>query len=299
LFPEAKGCRRALPGQLSLEYYDRFRVCGRTCRENSCMHGSCSEAWSFEALAVQKADDIAQRHHDIEDGLAGGVLRRSRVVELLESHFGSLLTNSEADLFQKTKDAVRRDSFVPWVSRFLVGFLKARLVDAVSRKLEGLNVKTHEEFEEAYNHGLSAKKARDVFDYDEELSGAHGALEDDLKTDVLNSFAVQRMDGAASHVIRKLFKAYFTNPQQLPDRTIWHVVRDWKRELGEDVPLTYTHDLRRAVRTQLQDGDERFILTLARTICNHIACMTDDYALTDFRQMYGHAEPTDHMRPFA
>ncbi len=40
-----------------------------------------NEDWTYEAIIVNIADEIAQRHHDVEDGIRAGIIDRYELVE--------------------------------------------------------------------------------------------------------------------------------------------------------------------------------------------------------------------------
>ena len=65
-------------------------------------------------------------------------------------------------------------------------------------------------------------------DLNDDLNIAHKNFQDQLKDVVLNSYNVHRRDGKAKYIIRRLYKAYLANPQQLPDKTIQSLFREYK-----------------------------------------------------------------------
>jgi dGTPase len=296
LLPESKCCRRTKKnGSLAVDFYKDCQFHFRNCVSAACQHESCQKTWSFEGLAVEKADEIAQRHHDIEDAIHGHLCTSIQVVKMLDDSFASVLNKSEIKLLKETKRHADNEHFIPWVSRFLVRVLESHLVDNVAKELKLLGIRKREEFDSEYNKSITADRAKQMFGYSPEFKQADKKLADFLKDQVLRSFAVQRMDGAGSYVIRKLFKAYLTNPQQLHDRTVWHVMRAYRQHRNEPAAVEYSSDLRTELQGRVHSSDEIFQQILARTICNHIACMTDEFAMGEFRQLYGHVPPANRM----
>jgi len=63
---------------------------------------SINNYWSFEGLIVALADEIAQRHHDIEDSLQYGVVTRNTIIEKL-AEFQKLFGKADKKTFIKLK----------------------------------------------------------------------------------------------------------------------------------------------------------------------------------------------------
>ena len=86
-------------GQLSCSFYDKYI-------ENI----GWNKYWSFEGLIVAQADEIAQRHHDIEDSLNYNIIKIQMIVELI-TKYKDLFISPEDDenyisLLEKQYDEV-------------------------------------------------------------------------------------------------------------------------------------------------------------------------------------------------
>ncbi|RLC36548.1 hypothetical protein DRH29_04350, partial [candidate division Kazan bacterium] len=110
-----------------------------------------------------------------------------------------------------------------------------------------------------------------------------------LKNRILNSFEVQRMDGKGRFIIRRLFKAYLKNPRQLHDSTINYVFRiyDHYHEYWPTANPSETGKMRAQIDNLESRADERFQISLLRGICDHVAGMTDTFALSEYERLYG------------
>ena len=106
------------------------------------------------------------------------------------------------------------------------------------------------------------------------------------------------MDGRASYIIRQLVKAYLTNPQQLPDKTIISIVENFDNnnkkndntETTADEDEKYSSKASKArikLSTLLKESEAPVSSLLLRRICDYIAGMTDQYALSCFEKLYG------------
>ena len=101
------------------------------------------------------------------------------------------------------------------------------------------------------------------------------------------------MDGKSSYVIRQLIKAYLTNPQQLSDGTIILIIQDWDEcnsvteKTNQEEYMTETSKARERLKMLINQDDPNIGRILLRRICDHIAGMTDQYALSSFERLYG------------
>lgn len=102
------------------------------------------------------------------------------------------------------------------------------------------------------------------------------------------------MDGKGNFIIRELFKAYLTNPQQLPDKTIIRLFDNLKDRTSINYleQETAKDNLKKIgyLRDKLQElhssNDKNYKECLMRTICDYISGMTDTYALQLYSNLY-------------
>lgn len=120
------------------------------------------------------------------------------------------------------------------------------------------------------------------------------------------------MDGKSDFILRQLAKAYITNPQQLPDRTILILINNLKKMInqGPKKEIYLTNLLKMEVisdeekdgyleKESTDVGIERikfnnlhksnlpiYKISLLRTICDFISGMTDQFAISQFEDLY-------------
>ena len=98
------------------------------------------------------------------------------------------------------------------------------------------------------------------------------------------------MNAKGQYIIKKLFQAYFTHPQQLPDNIIIQYMTDVKQYESFQKAV---QDGIGAVRTKFEAlysnkniyGIHEQIM-LMRRICDYIAGMTDHYAIEEYKNLY-------------
>jgi dGTPase len=251
------------------------------------------DAWSFESLVVKQSDEIAQRHHDIEDALMVGLITKQELMEQIDNHFHMYFDDEDTSLFQQLNKSIADNRmFVPLASKFIVGLLNKKLIQDSASSLNGFikdyNITSRDDFQNKYEN-FNLDEIENIIGYDKDFKIAENEFQDFLSNRILNSFEVQRMDGKGRYIIRRLFKAYITNPRQLHDSTIFYVFKlfnkaekEWaeitKRDLGE---------MRNEVDSSKLKADPIFMIALLRGICDHIAGMTDSFAISEYQKLYG------------
>ncbi len=257
-------------------------------------------AWSLEGMLVEKADEISQRHHDIEDGIIAKVIDKKELLDLIESTFSSFFNRNEKHLLKKCKkisiDESNDDYLVQYISKLIVGSLNRNLIeyslDNISLFKKDLSIEKRNHFVQLYpslrlDQTLSNNiKLRNIVAFPPDVELADQSLQNFLKSRVLNSYQVQRMDGKARFIIRQLFKAYLTNPQQLPDSWVKIIFKE-----NHSSKLTqHIGDIRTWLSSNYFSEDIRFKKKLFRTICDYISTMTDDFALIEHQRLYSSQE---------
>lgn len=194
--------------------------------------------WTLEGLVVAIADEIAQRHHDIEDAYDFEILDKEELCDQLSKTFNKSL---EGERFKEQKKLLEkiRDEDDPYktmdnFSKFIVDFLTTDLINNSKENLikikDEFKIETNEEFykqkEGIFNYGNLLEDSKQgefifqIIQFSKEIKEGDKVLQNFLCNKILNSNKAQRMDGLGSYVIGKLFEAYTHNPQQLSDKTI-------------------------------------------------------------------------------
>lgn len=274
------------PNGLCFDYYNRhlakFNI------ENS---------WTVEALVVRIADEIAQRHHDIEDGLFAGVIDRDEIIETLLSCYQTCFSREECYLIADLQKETNKDIFISKLSELVLNFHIANLISNTKRNLLRLSmaysIKSKIDFENSKLAIYTSENLFELVNYEDNLSIKEQKFQSFLKNRILNSYLAQSMDGKASFVIKNLIVAYLNNPQQLPDGTIqkfYH--RLWPKYMSNELKIYNDKSLNGRLRQELEKGyfernDSKFKGVLCRTICDFIAGMTDNFAMDQYNLLYG------------
>ncbi|QGG48051.1 deoxyguanosinetriphosphate triphosphohydrolase family protein [Heliorestis convoluta] len=293
--------------------------------------------WSLEGLIVEIADEIAQRHHDIEDAISCHYLTPKKVIELLKNSLDELEKRDEKfknkeipdgfnnilDEILKANDSSEKeleeykdtDIFLRQISKYIVNWLVADCVQTTAEQLKEVikdsEIRDMNIIDDKYEYERRIKK--DIVKLSPKTAFADKLLQYRLKKVVLNSRNVQRMDNRGSFIIRKLVLAYITSPQQMPDKTIFSLFREYVKNFYNEHMSEIEKECNRYLFKDAADArnaldyclnDEKsteiifskehkvsldktkFKLSLLRVIADYIAGMTDSYAEKEYRKLY-------------
>lgn len=216
-------------------------------------------AWSFEAFIVKWADEIAQRHHDLEDAYLQKIMNPNDIVEKLRPILKIINNNDyienkfnrlevEAQRVRK-KSTYPIASFAHTLSSFLVDAYVTIICVEFDRILSGFcceyNINSAADFKKAYTTINEADIIKLMSLDNTQLKTADIELGKTLKNSILDSYEFQKMDGKGAFIVRKLLRAYISNPQQLPDDYINRFIKiELRRNLPNEVFSVFTDRLK-------------------------------------------------------
>lgn len=279
--------------------------------------------WTIEALVVGIADEIAQRHHDIEDAIEFNILSIDSLIDEIQYRFKNVFRREDKELLNKIRQVSdNKYEAIGLFSKLIVDFLTTDLIRNTEKELEKF-IKENQINEDNTFYNIKSKLYnKELFKklvcFSKEVEKVDEELQQFLSNRILNSFDAQRMDGSGQYVIRKLFEAYVYNPQQLPDKTIKKLYSTLYNNIIENEKLEsknkYIIDdkikqildyeeydknkndvgkIREKISKlhyQIDNNDKSkykiYNDTLLRVICDYIAGMTDKYALEQHRHLY-------------
>jgi dGTPase len=255
-------------------------------------------SWTFEGLVVRISDEIAQRHHDIEDGIFSGLINKDDIIELFEKNIGIFFDTKIKKTFNDLKQLKNQELLSSYVSRFIVNFLIITLIKDSRKNILELftkyDIKSPDEFLQHKKLIFNNENLYDIINYNIDFAQGESMVQEYLKNKILNSHVAQSMDGKAEFIIRKLFDAFVSNPQQLPDRTLMYFFNSFldKNQMKEALDTFNERNLIGGLRGDLKMNFERndnvkYKHALLRTICDYISGMTDSYAYKQYNILYG------------
>jgi dGTPase len=224
----------------------------------------------LEGQAVAVADEIAQQTHDLEDGLRAGSVAFETVESLAVSQ--RIIAELGASYRSESRRWLRQNILI----RGLIGLFIHDVVAASARRIETFVVR-----HSITDHAGFVARAREVSQTTIWFSRDVQDLFDELKAFIyqfiINHIDVNRQDWRARKVVTALYRAFWINPLTLPS----YVLLRARSELGfpylRDVPLAAVADeVSRRYHTSAG---------FARLITDHIAGMSDRFALEEFNSL--------------
>lgn len=261
-------------------------------------------AWSFEAFVVREADEIAQRHHDLEDAIRSGSVSRKEAANLIRLLL-PIMSESDRKSFVSIDNRGTNDDefFISNMSRIVVNSLVTLLVKSTQINMEVIinNYSIHKnnvsDFFLSHSHNdnyFSKTVSYSELNNSETENQNIERFKERLSEKILNSYDVQRSDSKGMYIVRKLFDAYFTNPQQLPNEAIERYLLDVEEyKSKQKLQVVRSQMGIGAIRHKFMKHHEKFRnditvqSKLMRVICDHIALMTDENAISEYKKLYG------------
>lgn len=221
----------------------------------------------LEGQTVAVADEIAQQTHDLEDGLRAGSVAFEKVEELEVCQ--RIIAGLGDHYRNESRTWLRQSTLIRELIGFFVSDVTVASAGRIRSFLDRHRIEDHEAFSE---------RAREVSQTTIWFSSDTKELFDELKAFIyqfiINHIDVNRQDWRARKVITALYRAFWSNPLTLPS----YVLRRAHTELGfpflRDVPL--------AVVAEEVAGRYHASAGFARLITDHIAGMSDRFALEEF-----------------
>ncbi len=224
----------------------------------------------LEGQAVAVADEIAQQTHDLEDGLRAGSVGLETVEELPAAQ--RVIAEIGSDRYFKNGSWIRQNTLVRGLIRLFVSDVVENSAARIERFLERHEITDHQNY---------TVHAREVSQTTVWISSEIEELFEELKSfiyaRIINQGPVSRQDWRARKVVTALFDAYWSEPAILPDYLLMRATEELELPYLRDLPL------KRVAATVA----ERYHSSpgFARLIVDHLAGMSDRFALEEFRAL--------------
>lgn len=225
----------------------------------------------FEGQIVEAADEIAQVSHDLEDGLQSKEvdiekIEKLTIGELVIKHLEGRYTDTNSNF-------LRQNMMIRGIIHLLVTNIVMSSGQRLSEWVARNEIKTSEDY---YNK--REKIEEQTIWFNDEGNKLYMELQNFVKKWIINSFSVNRADGRARYFLRKLFAAYYINPYQLESYVLIRMRDKAKVRYLRDIDVS-EQDLELKKHYY---NNPIFI----RLICDHIAGMSDAYALREFEKLF-------------
>lgn len=242
--------------------------------------------WSVEGLVVSIADEIAQRHHDIEDSLRYNIITPKDIFQKLKNG-KYLFDNDDKRRFNVLENCLTKseslDKFIAEYSRFIIKLYVRITIKHLKNTLRNIAGKyTISKMDDFYEKKVDIEESdySALGNFPSELKGFDEDFHNFLKNSILCSYYAQSMDGKGAYIIRRLFEAYYSNPHQLPD----YCLQFFNKQINGNNDKLTIGEIRNKLDNLRSDKND---LILIRIIADYIGSMTDTQAYKEFDKLYG------------
>jgi len=168
------------------------------------------ESPTLETQVVDIADEIAYDNHDLDDGLASGLIRESDLENL---SIWSSINKNISKKYEKISPEKRRYLII----RSLIDLQVTDLIREAEKNIVKFRLKSYRD----------AKKIdKKVVTFSQDMLKLRKPLRAFLMERLYNHYRVVRMSIKAKRFIQELFKVYVANPKQLPEKIQDRITRD-------------------------------------------------------------------------
>lgn len=205
---------------------------------------------TLEGQIVKISDEIAQREHDLDDGLRDESLslnlnqlsdKINEFIKEMDSKF-----NDETEgyfLFNSLKKQILSlkpiNTELKWnklisiiISYFIRDVTETSLINICSKtpyQILRYNTLSHD-YENLYDNAGSYDKKfiiLELISFSECGKFLNESIEEFIENKIVGSYNVNRFDGKSKYILRQLFKAYYENPKQMTKKQIENLKRNF------------------------------------------------------------------------
>lgn len=296
-----KKCDRIIDGGICGNYYSHDEKC-------NCSDGFKMDFYtniypdidtinnlSLEGIVVKRSDDIAQRHHDIEDGLFSELVDIDELIKYFPQN-NDIFDGAEKSLLETlVQNNIGKSKKIKMLSHIMHGVYTRDLILNSGKNLSDFKEQNAINDTNDFQTHKSKKKQKesiywDLINFSDGLIEFDKELKKFLKNAILHSMMAQGMDSKAEYIITELISAYLKFPQYLPKKTLEDILI---RINAHHYQILSQGEFKNNVRkyiahkhfTKLKNN--KYLNFFLRGICDFIAGMTDDFAYKQFNLIYG------------
>ena len=196
---------------------------------------------TMEGQAAAIADEIAQREHDLDDSLIDGDLFtaeklagqiRDIAEDIINDDSAKQLQGYELfkAFYDKLSELGKVKNYLQWHSMASI-IISYFIVDVSQNTLR--NVSSIENIDDVVLAGDDNRRyiTKHLVVFSPIGDKFFSTIDEFVETRIINSFIVNRYDEKGKFIVRKLFKAYYENPRQMPRRELITLVKNIKKTL--------------------------------------------------------------------
>jgi dGTPase len=246
---------------------------------------------TLEGQIVALADEIAQKCHDVEDAIVGDFDSRKIILGHLEDMVNQGLLkgieNQDCIGTSNGKAFIKPDHIKQFTS-WIIGKIILDAVEEISKNMKRY-MKTKSKDRPVTNwYPISEELATDKV-----LNGnkVFEKLIEIQKHFVINNQKIDRENGKSRFILRRILKAYLTNPRQLDDSVLKKYTKICElKGLKEEIEKmnVKTKNIRYLDSKIFETYKDEIIRDnhFQRILCDYISSMTDVFAVSEYQKLY-------------
>lgn len=189
---------------------------------------------TLEGQVVAIADEIAQIEHDLDDGFRNNEVKLT--VDELIGKIHNLKLKEKDENIKKLKESIcslkeeESEKEGPYKKDNLV----KNLIDYFIRDTVNNSLKNRDKIEAIVEKKDGKIIFKDkIIEFSENGNKIYKELKKLIHNRILTSYEVARFDWKARFIIRRLFKAYYSNPRQMPEYILERTFKEVKETIDE------------------------------------------------------------------
>jgi dGTPase len=219
-------------------------------------------SFTLEGQVVAISDEIAQCTHDLEDGVRSKIidfyqLKEQKLVQMVIKKYQIDITTIMQDLPYNTRVLIIKN---------LVGSLIEDVFRESQKKINEYCSRTIPKFIDR-----SSGFNETCICFSPAIAEQVDILSKWIDNQVIYSESISISDAKAEYILKRIFKAFYIHPKQLPD----YILEKYFKSKG----LVYK---RSNINDEILKKDPMFV----RAIADHIAGMTDQFASREYQKLY-------------
>jgi dGTPase len=286
--------------KLSVDYYEKYKK-----------NLDDKKYWSIEGYIVRWADEIAQRHHDLEDGLITQTIEPDEITIGLKKTFPGFeeesIYNEKLNEIKKEIEGDKNIFLISTIfSKMVVNLYVTKYIEDYKEIIKGISsrydINCNKDFWDNRNKIFNDSEFDKIKNYQKYFKEDKN-IRDLLNHRIILSENVQIMNSKGMMILRKLFEAFLTNALQLPDEIIISIFKEYNKKSNKSgkngiefqkTESGYYKNIamkRNEIFSQQNKRyDENYQQILCRTICDYLSNMTDEFALNQYKKLYESVE---------
>ena len=207
---------------------------------------------TLEGQVVNISDEIAQKEHDLDDSLIDGKLFKlddmfNEIMKIMEEvsketssentgyELFCLLKKKVYELYSTTKNHKKWKELISVIISYFI-------IDVTENTIQKINEYDDLDdiiyFDEKNNKYIK----EEIVGFSQSGSKVNEKIDEYIEQGIIFSFNVSRFDGKGKYILRQLFKAYYENPRQMPEKELTILIKRIKQTIKKYPQLRKKYD---------------------------------------------------------